>query len=364
MKTLTAIYWLNSLSALAWSLIGVFIPIYLLTLGYPLKIIFVFYMLDSLVVFLSGAAAVFISARIGLKKTLLLYLPFLAAFLVSLYFVNEFAGLIWLVAVFSAAQTAFYFMPINIIFARSATAEKMGDSVGKMSAYPQIASLAAPLIGGAVAFVGGFAALIALSGAIFIVAAIWLFFIQDEQPKIEFGAAKILQYFKNYSRYALVQICQFFQQTLESVIWPIFIYLTFGSILSVGFAGALLGLGSFFFTLFVGKRADIQSKRTLFKIGAGAMLGVWIVRFFFHDEIIYYAITVCAGFLGILVAVPFNAMTFNISKRNNTAEFLLFREFTLLISRLTAFGLAFFLADQLDYIFIAAAFSSLIFFLI
>lgn len=363
MKTLHAIYWFNSLSALGWSLIGIFIPVYLLTLGYPVKTIFLFYLLDSFVVFLASIAAGFLSARIGLKKTLLVYLPFLAAFIVSLYLINDFAMPLWLIAILSAIQTAFYFMPFNTMFAQSSAAENMGDSVGKMSAYSQAAALFSPLIGGGVAFVGGFPALIVLSGIIFVFASVWLFFIPDDQPKIEFGFAKILRFFKKYARYALVQSFQFFQQNLESVVWPVFIYLAFGNILSVGAIGTALGIGSFFFMLFIGKRADIHSKKTLFKIGAVAMILIWIGRYFFHGEVIYYVLTAAAGFFGILISIPFNAMTFNISKKNNIAEFLLFREFNLLISRLMAFGLAFFLVDRLDYTFIAAAFSNLFFFL-
>lgn len=132
----------------------------------------------------------------------------------------------------------------------------------------------------------------------------------------------------------------------------------------MGAIGTALGIGSFFFMLFVGKCADIQSKKTLFKIGAVAMALIWIGRYFFHGEAIYYILTAAAGFFGILIYIPFNAMTFNMSKKDNILEFLLFREFTLLISRLMAFGLAFFLVDHLDYAFIAAALSNIFFFLL
>jgi len=86
MKPINAIYWFNSFNLLAWALIGIFIPIYLITLGYSLQQIFYFYVLDSLVVFFSSVTATLIAAHVGLKKTLLLYLPFLAAFIVIVVF--------------------------------------------------------------------------------------------------------------------------------------------------------------------------------------------------------------------------------------------------------------------------------------
>ena len=115
MKPLNAIYWFNSLNSLAWSLIGIFIPIYLITLGHSLSSVLSFYILDSFVVFFASAPAVVISARIGLKKTLLIYLPFLAAFIILLYSANYFDVRLWLIAIFSALQTAFYFMPFNCL---------------------------------------------------------------------------------------------------------------------------------------------------------------------------------------------------------------------------------------------------------
>jgi MFS family permease len=365
MKPLSVIYWFNSLSALGWSLIGIFIPIYLLTLGYPLGTIVLFYLLDSCTVFLFSIVAGFLSSRIGLKKTLLIYLPFLFLFVVGLYLVGRFAIPLWLIALVSGIQTAFYFMPMNIMFAQLASEEKMGASVGKMSAYSQAASLAAPLIGGGVAVAGGFTSLVILSGFIFLLAAFCLLLIPDAHPKIQLSAGKIVNLARKYTRYSFAQVFQFFQQILESVAWPIFIFLTFKNIFSVGFVGALFGAGNFFFMLFVGNRSDSHKKRNIFKIGAVTMGAIWMLRFFGHGQSAYYILTIMAGFVGVLILIPFNAQAFNMSKRSdNITEFLIFREFLLLVGRFMAFGLIFILANRLEYTFIAAAVSNLAFFLL
>ena len=270
---------------------------------------------------------------------------------------------LWLVAIFSALQTAFYYMPFNIMFARAAREEKMGESVGRLYSYSQLACMAAPLFGGLAAIAGGFPVLIVISGSIFFAASFLFFFIPNDQAAIGFDFRKAVAMFKKHTRYAFIQIFYFFQKTLEDVIWPVFIYLAFGSIFSVGMAGALIGLGGCLFMVLVGKRADAGNKNFLFKIGGIFLVAIWLLRFFIKGEFNYYILTVCAGFFGILASVPFEAYTFNKSKKGNTAEFMIFRESLLLASRLLAFGLVFALASRLDYTFIAAAISCLLFLL-
>jgi len=191
-----------------------------------------------------------------------------------------------------------------------------------------------------------------------------LFLISDNQDQIEFNAGKLVFLLKRNARYASVQIFYFFQKTLEDVIWPIYIFLTFNNIFSVGVVGSLMGAGSCFFMIFVGRRADITNKKKLFKIGGLFLAMIWIFRFLLHGELYYYILTICAGFFGILASIPFEAYTFTESKKENIAEFMIFRESLLFCSRLMAFGMAFLLVSHLDYAFIAAALSNLFFLLL
>jgi len=364
MKPLSAIYWLNSINSLAWSLFGVFVPVYLITLGYPLESIVYFYLLDSVTLFVFCVIASYLCTKIGLRKSMFFYLPFLLMLIGMLYFIKEFNIPLWVIAVTSGMQTALYFVPLNIIFARAANEKKMGSSVGKLMAYSQIASLAAPLIGGAVAVSGGFQLLFVGSALLFIFSGSFLFLISDADDRVEVDFRKVPAFFKKYPRYAIVQVFQFFQKTLEDVIWPVFVFLAFNNILSVGLVGSLLGAGSCFFMLFVGKRADNGSKRLLLKIGALMLAIIWLCRFFIHGQAAYYVFTVFAGFFGVLITIPFGAMAYNISKKGDIAEFNIFRELTILAGRVMSFGLVLMVVGRLDYTFIAAALSGLFFFLL
>jgi hypothetical protein len=186
--------------------------------------------------------------------------------------------------------------------------------------------------------------------------------IADHFPKIEFCPAKITELFTKYPRYALAQFVEFFQVSAESVVWPVFIFLAYRNIFSIGILGTLLGLGSAGFTFLVGRHADKADKKMILRAGAAAMAVIWLARYFYSGEIIYYILTVMAGFFGILIWVPFSAYIYGLSKKENTAEFMVFREFFIMVSRLCFFGMALYFAGDLKSIFAAAAAANLLFF--
>lgn len=364
MKHLSAIYIMHSLNSLAGAMIGVFVPVYLLKLGYGLRDVLVFYAIIALAVFLSFIAAGIFSSRIGLKKILIAYLPFLLVFVWMLYGLEDSAIPLSLIAVIGGIQSALYWMPLHLFFMNHAFEHKMGESVGKLFAFPQIVCIFAPLAGGAIAASGGFPLLFASAGAIYVLSAIPLFFIPDAFPKAEFKIEKIAAFLKKHTRYIIAETANYFQKSLETVVWPIFIFLAFRNVFSIGAIGALLAAGSFFFMIMIGSHSDRGGKRKIVKTGALIMAVIWLARSFVAQETAFYILTLLAGFFGALILIPFNAYAYNIAKKDNAAEFILFREIPVLAGRLAAYGLAFFFADNLDISFIAAALSGIFFFFI
>jgi len=84
-NNLKPIYTMHSIEGFAMSLIGIFIPIYILTLGYAISDLFVFFMVHYALLPVFGFLAIWVAGRIGLQKTIMTRFPFLFAYLGLLF---------------------------------------------------------------------------------------------------------------------------------------------------------------------------------------------------------------------------------------------------------------------------------------
>jgi hypothetical protein len=165
----------------------------------------------------------------------------------------------------------------------------------------------------------------------------------------------ILGMLKKYRRLFAGMIVQSFSAEAEGVLLPIFIFLTFGSIISAGSIGTFAGLGGILFTLFVGLMADQYSRKNLLKWGAVIMSLIWLIRYFYANEISYYVLSIVAGFITILISIPFDTIGYNVAKSENIDEFIVFREIPIALGRLLIYSLALAITLKINYSFLMAA---------
>jgi MFS family permease len=170
-KELNAIYTMHSIQGFALSLIGIFIPIYLLILGYSISQVLVFFIIYYLAGLIAAFAAIYIASKIGLRQTLIFRLPFTFVFFILLYLLDSAHIPLGIIAFFGGWQNTLYWIPVHILFTRSAKQKNIGASTGKLFAFPKIASMAGPLLGGFIATFFGFKILISVVFIILLISA-------------------------------------------------------------------------------------------------------------------------------------------------------------------------------------------------
>lgn len=323
---INGVYLMHSIKSLASALIGIYVPIYFLKLGYGLTNVFIYWLVYGVCVFLFCAAAAFISNKIGLKKIVIVsvFLQFL-----YLYLLHRMGAIhipIYFVAILSGLQAAFYWFPINNFFAKHSDEKKMGQKVGQLIAWPKILSLPEPILAGLVIIYFGFNYLFLVSGVLYLIALIPLINVPEIYSGVTFDVKNYWGLFKNNKRYFGAEFLENIREEMEAIVVPIFIFVTFASVLSVGIIGTVADLGAILFTLVVGKLTDTTNKRTLMKFGTFIMIFCWLARYFIQNQLIFYIASLVVGFTEILVLIPFNSIVYENAKKNHPAEFLLFRE--------------------------------------
>jgi len=362
-KRLRAIFLMHSIDGFAGSLIGIFIPIYLLTLGYSVKQVFIFYIITYAALtgffFLAGYCA----SRWGLKRTILLRFPCLLFYLVALYYLPTKALPLSLLALVNAFNMAFYWFALHIIFTHASEHGEIGNNVGKLFALPKLAGTFAPLLGGFMAVSFGFGFILLLAIILYLVSAIPLLYTDELKQAIDFNLGKAIKIFRRHPRYFVGEMFNTGTSVVESVIWPVFIYLSFKDILSIGALGTLLGIGGILFTLFIGRSSDKTDKRFLLRLGALLMIAVWSMRYFGQNEILFYILTILAGFFSILITVPFASIGYGSAKKDEdgTSEFIITREVAVNIGRVIIFSVAILMVNNIKFSFLLSGLAQIYF---
>ncbi len=356
-----AVYAMHLIDALGFSLIGIFIPVFILSQGYEFQDIIYFYIVHNIFLLATVVIAIIAGKRIGLQLLLVARLPFLFLYFLALLSWESLQFSYFLIAILSGIQAALYWMPFNIIFTRESKPKDMGKFVSRLIAYPQIVGIVGPLIGAVLIKFFGFRFLFAFAFLIIIFSVLPIFQIDIKKVKYDLNFKKGLKLFRKYKKYMIAELFDNFGGETEGIIWPVFVFLTLGSIMSIGFIGALVSVGSIIFTLLVGKWIDKGDYKFYMKIGALSLLAVWLVRFIADNSLAYYLTTVVSGFCLSLLVVPYVAKMTKIAKKEVVDEFIIFREFFFFLGRMILFMTALVLLGNIKYLFPLAGLAYLYF---
>jgi len=350
-------------SGFAFSLVSIFIPIYLLRLGNSIAEVMLFLILHNIVLFASAFVVVFLSNRLGLVRTLRIRFIFLAIYLFLLYLLQTKSSLsIYFVAIVGGIEGAFYWIPLNVLFTRYAQAKAMAKQMSHFFVLPEALGLLAPLIGGIVAALFGFPALFVLVFVVSIAAISFLRGLNREKTNFRFS----LQRFKEvWLRNKIYFISEFFDNITEEtvgIIFPIVVYLSLYSLTDVGLIGTLLSVGMMGFTLIIGRFADRYNKKKMLRVGALLLIATFLGTFLTQSAVGFYIVSMLLGFFLRFFLVPYNAFLYQNAKTDD-AQFLVLRELPVISARVFVFLLAILFAARLEFVFFAAILSLFYFFL-
>jgi len=257
---------------------------------------------------------------------------------------------------------AFYFIPFHAFFTRFSDKNKIGTQFSNYVSLGKISGLFGPLVGAFIAVVFGFTSLFYVAILFIIISTYPLIKLENVKPttKLSFSGVKNLT--KKNKRYFLGTIADDIKSEVEGIIWPIFIYVTLGSLISVGFINLAVASGSILFTLFIGRFYDKKDKYFFLKLGGLLYAIVWFARIYFEGQVSLYALSLIAGFLVIMIDIPFNAIFYEkASGEKDSDEFIVFREIPTLIGRSFLWILMILLINKFVVAFILAGLASLIF---
>jgi MFS family permease len=317
-------FWLYELSVwlhvVANTMLAIYIPILMLQSGFVLSDVLLFYVLFHAINTPANLGAGYLISYIGARKTIIIATIFQIAFFCAYAWVepNAFASLLILGALAALYDALYYTASMYLFMQTTVDVEHNGRNTGILHAVIRSAGIIGPLVGSAVLVLGGNPSWVIMAViATFFCSLVPLFWISLEQ-----GTRITMMPWRDFIRepyiitHHLTLGLYKVHEISSKVIWPIFIFLFFGTIESVAALAVIVPLVALVISYFSGY-IDIRHRYWIIAASALVVAAIWLGRIFFEDSAWYYISVVIATTVMIFMQVPIDANIFRIGNQTN-----------------------------------------------
>jgi MFS family permease len=307
-----------------FALVSVFIPIFLLDLGFSLVDIFLVYLVMSIVHICAAFASAFVSSKIGFKHTIIISQPFLIAFFLVLFSMELYSLPLILIPITYGLYSGLFWAAFHSDFAKFSDDGKQGSEVAFRNIIASLLSIVAPVAGGVIVAFFSFGHMFIFVIFLIIISVFPLFLTKDSKADINFSLKNI------FSKRRIDHTLGYFGYGLLArgfgVIWPIFLFTLIldKNYLGLGALTSLFFFFSFISTLVIGKKFDKHNKGFIRKIFGFSGL-VWLAKLFVLVPVFAYVADSLHGLTKPANEITVDAVTYEHAKPN-VLEYILYRE--------------------------------------
>ena len=313
----TADFWLFEssvwLHSFASSLISIFIPILLLSNGFSLKEVFLFYILFHAFNIPANYLGGYMVSRLGARIPIIVGTVCAVIFFILYSSVSEWSHLLYMALFYALYDGLYYTASLYLFMGSTKDPENSGENTGILHLVTRSAWLLGPIVGSILVLASGGDRLVVVAVVIlfFIFSLIPLFLLKELETKPERKIIPIREFFnnprelKNHVSFGLYKI----HEAVELVVFPVFIFITFAELSSVAVLAILIPIVGIVFSYAVSNIKRSQREHVIM-IGSGLLAAVWILRLIVDSQILLYATTVATGLFALFILVPLDANMF------------------------------------------------------
>ncbi len=311
-KEVNGLYISILLMNLAESLISLFIPIYLYSLGYSAYLILLFYLLAHVGSVVCALPAAQVVARVGAKWAMVISTPFLLVYYGGLRLIPEAPWLLFVLPFFSAARSVLY----NFSFGLNFFQHTDRKDIGRGLSLTQIASVAggvlAPVVAAFVISSLGYGKLFFMGALLLVVALIPLWLSTQTRSAIQLTMGQVLAALRaaDHRHMELSFIGYAIESSIGRVIWPIFLIVVVGTVQRVGYIMTVATIMTMSGLYLVGKFTDRYSAKKLLKIGTAFYFVGWIGSIVADNPLRLFFAELYRKMSGEFILVPWSAAFF------------------------------------------------------
>jgi YQGE family putative transporter len=302
-----------------YSLIGLFLPIFLLITFGRLEWVVIYYLVGHLLYALFLPLGAQELNKIGLRRSLKVSVFLFAGYYVCLFLFNVQAiNIIWLVAVALLVLTlgrTLFWLPFHTDLAKFTNIRNRGQSVGLLWATKTFLGVVMPVISGFLLARFGYNIVFWLAIIIYLSSLIPFAWLPRTRERYEWGYWQTWrEYFKRSNRkLVLANMANGAENVVGIVIWPIFIWqILHGNYFAVGAVSSLIVLATIVLQLAVGRFTDKLNKRKMIHWGSALYASGWLAKMFVLTAFQIFIVGTYHSFTQIFKDTPFDALNYEV----------------------------------------------------
>ncbi len=294
--------------SLALSIIGVFVPVFLLKYGYNLQAIFLFYMYFFITRTFMDVAGGYLIAKFGPKHTMVV--SYVSQIIASILFLSlpEIGWPLFLPAFFWGAANSLFFVAFHVDFSKIKHSKHGGKELGFVHIMERIGATIGPITGGLLAFFLN-PKYIFLGAVVLLLAGLVPLFKTAEPTKLkqhlDFKNFDISHLKRDYFSYTAMNI----ENNLCIILWPLFlalfalggnVFLELGALTSAGILLSIVG------TYYVGRAVDEGKGRKLLRMGATLNTLIYAARPFVSNFPLAFGVGIVNEIVTVSYRIPYH----------------------------------------------------------
>lgn len=366
---LKELYAVMGMMNFVFSSLMLFEPIYLYTIGFALWQIMLFYAgVYGLYFFLMPLGGI-VAKRKGFEHSIMYSSVFLILYLVFLLAIPLYPTFVVIAILALAIQKTFFWPGYHADFAYFSQSKERGRQISMVAIVESCASVLGPLVGAFVISQFGFGALFTLICIVILLSNIPFFLLKEQFTPSPFTYREPYRYLcEKQNRPYFWGYCGFGEELIVVTVWPIFFFITFGTILSTGIAIALSTFITIIIAVYIGKSSDFADRKLIIRIGALFITLSWFLRLLARGVPSVMALDFFSRISKNIFAIPMIAELYEYASHTSFVKNMIFFEMSLTVGKfvtaliLAALFFVFGSAWQLAFIF--GGLLSLLFFLL
>ncbi len=279
---LSEIYVSMLFRGLAISMTGLFVPIYMLKLGYGIdSIIFVVAIFFTARLVFFDILSAYTTARFGPKHSMLIGYALLACNTALFLAINSIDIPLWIIGSIWGGSASFFFIPFHVDFSKIKHSKHGGKELSYVHAMEKTGAVVGPLIGGIVATVFGAQYLFLIATILIIIGLIPLFMTSEPvktRQHISFYGLPFRRLKRDYFSIGALGI----ENTISMFLWPLFIglfvFLDDKVYAKVGTITTISIIASIFAVYTIGKTIDNKKGRYLLRANSIANAALNLIK--------------------------------------------------------------------------------------
>lgn len=331
-----------AIRSFALSIISVFVPLYLLKLGYSLNAVLTYFIISYFAHAVLVIPAGKLAARFGFKHSILFSVPFLIIFYAMLYSIESFNWPLYLIAIAYAIAESTFWVGYHSDFSKFSSKKQRGTQLAVTRILTSLVNVAGPLVGAFLLAFAGFKLTFVIVALLLLTSVIPLFMSKDVHEPVDF---KIKQMFKGKSFRDVVGFTAFGIEQGTIIVWPIFIFLVvLKTFTSIGLVTSFYLVFSTLTVFIIGRMVRKHGKLML-KIGSVTSGIIWVLKAFVRTGFQVYTADLFHSITKTTAHVPFLTKSYDRANKTDILHYSMFREFFLPIGEVLFFIIAIWVAD-------------------